>query len=62
MTAITDKKLQDKIMKEKTLELKKIIELIKQNTYEKKKKKNTKPEPLISTKQKQIIKEIRSRD
>ena len=39
MTAITDKKLRDKIMKEKTLELKKIIELIKQNTYEKKKKK-----------------------
>ena len=32
MTAITDKKLWDKIMKEKTLELKKIIELIKQNT------------------------------
>ena len=42
MTAITDKKLRDKIMKEKTLELKKIIELIrKQNTYEKKNKKNT---------------------
>ena len=38
MTAITDKKLRYEIMKEKTLELKKIIELIKQNTYEKKKK------------------------
>ena len=50
MTAITDKKLQDKIMKEKTLELKKVIELIKQNTYEKKNKKNTIPEALISTK------------
>ena len=50
MTAITDKKLRDKIMKEKTLELKKIIELIKQNTYEKKNKKNTIPEALISTK------------
>ena len=36
MTAITDKKLRDKIMKEKTLEMKKIINLIKQNTYEKK--------------------------
>ena len=56
LTAITDKKLQDKIMKEKTLELKKIIELIKQNTYEKNKK-NTKPEALISTKEKHIIKE-----
>ena len=50
MTAITNKNLRDKIMKEKTLELKKIIELIKQNTYEKKNKKNTIPEALISTK------------
>ena len=57
MTAITDKKLRDKIMKEKTLEMKKIIELIKQNTYEKKNKKNTIPEALISTKEKHIIKE-----
>ena len=57
MTAITNKKLRDKIMKEKTLELKKIIELIKQNTYEKKNKKNTIPEALISTKEKHIIKE-----
>ena len=57
MTAITDKKLRDEIMKEKTLELKKIIKLIKQNTYEKKNKKNTKPEALISTKDKHIIKE-----
>ena len=57
MTAITDKKLRDKIMKEKTLELKKVIELIKQNTYEKKHKKNTIPEALISTKEKQIMKE-----
>ena len=57
MTAITDKKLRDKIMKEKTLEVKKIIELIKQNTYEKKNKMNTVPEALISTKEKQIIKE-----
>ena len=44
-------------MKAKTLELKKVIELIKQNTYEKKNKKNTIPEALISTKEKQIIKE-----
>ena len=57
MTAITVTKLQDKIMKEKTLELKKVIELIKQNTYEKKNKKNTIPEALISSKEKQIIKE-----
>ena len=57
MTAITDKKLRDKIMKKKTLELKKVIELIKQNPYEKKNKKNTIPEALISSKEKQIIKE-----
>ena len=39
MTAITDKKLRDKLLKEKILELKKTIELIKQKTYEKKNKK-----------------------
>ena len=53
MTAFTDKKIRDKIMKEKTLELKRIIEFIKQNTYEKKNKQNTTPEALISTKEKQ---------
>ena len=57
MKAITDKKLRDKIMKEKTLEMKKILELMKQNTYEKKNKKNTIREALISTKEKHIIKE-----
>ena len=55
MTAITDEKFWDEIMKEKTLELKKIFELLKQNTYEKNKK-NTIPEALISTKEKQEIK------
>ena len=57
MTAITDEKLRDKIMKVKTLGLKKLIELIKLNTYEKKNKKNTIPEALISTKEKQIMEE-----
>ena len=51
MKAITDKKLRDKLKKEKTLELKKTIELVKQNTYEKKNKKNTIPEALISSKE-----------
>ena len=55
MTAIYDKKLRDKLMKEKTLEMKKTIEMIKQNTYEKKNKKNTIPEALFTTKEKQII-------
>ena len=39
MTAITDTKLRDEMMKEKTLELKETIELIKQNTYERKTRK-----------------------
>ena len=43
-------------MKEKPLELNKIIELIKQNTYEKTNKKIRIPEALISTK-KHIMKE-----
>ena len=37
--------------------MKKTIEMIKQKTYEKKNKKNTIPEALIITKEKQIIKE-----
>ena len=57
MTAITDKKLRDRLMKEKTLEMKKTMKMIKQNTYEKKNKKNTIPEALITTKEKQMIKE-----
>ena len=57
MTSITDKKLRDKIMNKKKLQLKKVTELIKQNTYEKKNKKNIIPEALISTKEKQIRKE-----
>ena len=44
MTAITDAKLRDKLMKEKKLELKKTFEMIKQNTKERKNRKNTKPE------------------
>ena len=54
MTAITDKKLRDKLMKEKTLEMKKTIKMIKQNTYEKKNKKNTIPEALITAKKTSI--------
>ena len=57
MTAITTKKLRDKLMKEKTLEMKKTIVMIKQNTYEKKNKKNTIPKALITTKENQIINE-----
>ena len=44
-------------MKQKTLELKKTIELIKQSTYERKNKKNIIPETLILTKEQHPIKE-----
>ena len=57
MTAITDKKLRDKLMKEKKPEMKKTIEMIKQNTYEKKNNKNTIPEALISNREKEIKEE-----
>ena len=57
MTAITDTKLRDKLMKEKKLELKKTIEMIKQNTYERKNRKNTIPEALILHREKEIKKE-----
>ena len=54
MTAITDKKLRDKLKKEKKLELKKTIEMIKQNTYERKDRKNTIPEASILHREKEI--------
>ena len=44
-------------MKEKNLGTKKAIELIKQNTYEKKNKKNTIPGARLTTKEKRVIKE-----
>ena len=53
MTAITDTKLRVKLMKEKKLELKKTIEMINQNTYERKNRKNTTPEALISHREKE---------
>ena len=53
MTAITNKKLRDKLMKGKKHEMKKTIEMIKQNTYEKNDK-NTIPEALISSREKEI--------
>ena len=57
MTAITYTKLRDKLMKEKRLELKKTIKMIKQNTYERKNRKNTIPEALISHREKEIKEE-----
>ena len=57
MTAITDTKLRVKLMKEKKFELKKTIEMIKQNTYERKNRKNTIPEALITSREKEIKEE-----
>ena len=57
MTAITDTKLRDKLMKEKKLELKRTIEMIIQNTYERKNRKNTIPEALILHREKEIKEE-----
>ena len=57
MTAITDTKLRDKLMKEKKLELKKTIKMIKQNTFERKNRKNTIPEALITSLEKEIKEE-----
>ena len=57
MTAITDTKLRDKLMKEKKLELKKTIEMIKQNTYERKNRKKPIPEALITSRVKEINEE-----
>ena len=61
MTAITDKKLRDKLMKEKKLEMKKTIEMIKQNTYEKRNNKNTIPEALTSNRENEIKEEPKKR-
>ena len=51
MTAITDTKLRDKLIEEKKLELKKTIEMIKQDTYERKNRKNIIPEALITNRE-----------
>ena len=55
LTAIRDKKLRDKLMKEKEPEMKKTTEMIKQNLFEN--KKNTIPEALISNREKEIKEE-----
>ena len=57
MTAIPETKLRDKLMKEKKLELKKTIEMIKQNTYERKNWENFIPEALLPHREKEIKEE-----
>ena len=61
LTAILDKKFRDKLLKEKKPEMKKAIEMIKQNTYGKKLKKNTIPEALILNREKEIKEEPKQR-
>ena len=58
MTAVTVTKLRDKLMKEKKMELRKTIEMIKQNTYENKKNwKNLIMEAPITNREKEIKEE-----
>ena len=52
MTAITDTKLRDELMRGKKLELKKKIEMIKQNTYERINRKTLYRKPLYQTEKK----------
>ena len=54
---ITDRKLRDKLLKGKELDVPKVVEQIQQNTYERKNKKNTIPEALISSREKDIKEE-----
>ena len=51
ITSITDRKLQDKQMKEKDLDVPKVVEQIQQNTYDRKNKKNTIREVLLSNRE-----------
>ena len=53
-TSITDKKLRDKQMKEKDLNVPKVVEHVQQNTYDRKNKKNTIPEGLTFNWEKDI--------
>ena len=46
--SITDRKKRDKLFKGKDLDLPQVIEQTQQNTYDRKNKKNTIPEALIS--------------
>ena len=54
MTTNTDQKLRDKLIKEKNLEMTKTIEMIKK-THTKRYHKNTIPEALISSREKEVL-------
>ena len=49
-TSITDKKLREKLIREKTLNLKTTIELIKQDSYDRRHKQSTIPPALAKDK------------
>ena len=57
LTSITGIKVRDKLLKEKDLDLPKVVKQIKQNTYDRKDKKNTIPETLTSNREKDIKEE-----
>ena len=54
MTAITENELRDKLMKKTVPIMQKSVKLIKQDTYEKKNRRNTIPEALTQTKDKTV--------
>ena len=57
MTAITNTKLRDKLKKETNLELKKTLDMIIQNTYERTNRENTLPKALITNREKETKEE-----
>ena len=50
--SITDKKLWEELLKRKDLDVPKVVEQIQGNTYDRKSRTNTKPEPLESNQEK----------
>ena len=57
ITSITDRKVRDKLMEEKDLDVPKVVKQIKQITYDRKNKKNTIPQAPISNREKDIKEE-----
>ena len=57
ITPVTDRKLRDKLMKVKVLDIPKVNEQLQQNTYDQKNIKNTRPEALISNREQDMKEE-----
>ena len=57
ITSITDPKLWDNLLKEKELDVRKVVEQIQQKIYDRKNNKNTITEALITNREKEIKEE-----